>query len=217
MNLHGIYAHAGHSYDSRSTSDAASCLTAEIDAVHSAALYVKSLDSSLKLVLSVGSTPTAHAALDSEEIRKAIQGLWGKLELHAGNYPLLDLQQIATRAVQSDGTPSTSAIDRAAMTVLTSIISVYPGRGKDGTDEAMCNAGGIAMSKDKGPFGGNGHVLFPRHLRGWELQRISQEHGVLGLRPGCPEDWEKQWKGSSLNGVPATPVIGDRVRVVPQQ
>lgn len=59
--------------------------------------------------------------------------------------------------------------------VLATVISYYPGRGEDGTDEAMCDAGAIAMSKDVGPRPGYGDVVG----KPWRLGRISQEHGIL--------------------------------------
>lgn len=86
--------------------------------------------------------------------------------MRQGNYPLLDLQQLHTSLVDRS---------RVAQKVLATVISYYPGRGVDGTDEAMCDAGAIAMSKDTGPSGTFGEVLG----KAWKLGRISQEHGTL--------------------------------------
>ena len=61
------------------------------------------------------------------------------------------------------------------------MISYYPGRGTDGTDEAMCDAGAIAMSKDTGPSGTFGDVVG----KSWKLGRISQEHGTLTRARGA--------------------------------
>lgn len=129
-------------------------------------------------VLSVGSTPTAHAfsanAMDALSTQLAEAG--GKLELHAGNYPLCDLQQCATSLI---------GLEDVAQRILTSVIAYYPGRGEDGSDEAMCDAGGIAMSKDVGPLPGFGDVigsLSPgksQSSMGWRIGRMSQEHGIL--------------------------------------
>ncbi|KAJ7484688.1 putative serine dehydratase domain-containing protein [Mycena latifolia] len=148
--VYGFYIHAGNAYASTSASDAESFLSSEVHA---------------PFVLSVGSTPTAHAA--TAESRAALSTLLhGKLELHAGNYPMLDLQQQHTSLVSAD---------RIAQKVLASVISYYPARGADGADEAMCDAGCIAMSKDTGPSGGFGDVVG----RPWKLTRMSQEHGIL--------------------------------------
>lgn len=79
---------------------------------------------------------------------------------------MLDLQQLHTGLIDSS---------RIAQRVLATVISYYPGRGSGGTDEAMCDAGAIAMSKDTGPSGGFGDVIG----RSWRLGRVSQEHGIL--------------------------------------
>lgn len=84
---------------------------------------------------------------------------------------MLDLQQIHTSLVDSS---------RVAQKVLATVISYYPGRGANGTDEALCDAGGIAMSKDIGPIKGYGWV----NERTWYLKSISQEHGTLAQGPG---------------------------------
>lgn len=84
---------------------------------------------------------------------------------------MLDLQQ-----------EHTSLIDHARISqrVRATVISYYPGRGVDGTDEAMVDAGAIAFSKDTGPSGGYGEVIGTS----WKLSRISQEHGILTKPPG---------------------------------
>jgi len=84
---------------------------------------------------------------------------------------MLDLQQIHTGLVDSP---------RIAQKVLATVISYYPGRGAGGTDEALCDAGGIAMSKDTGPIKGYGQV----NGGTWSLESISQEHGTLAQRSG---------------------------------
>lgn len=79
---------------------------------------------------------------------------------------MLDLQQ-----------QHTSLIDhtRISQRVQTTVISYYPGRGENGVDEALIDAGVIAFSKDSGPSGGYGDVIgLP-----WKLSRMSQEHGIL--------------------------------------
>ncbi len=72
----------------------------------------------------------------------------------------------------------------ASQKVLATVISYYPGRGADGTDESLCDAVAIAMSKDRGPREGYGEVI----EKPWRLGRISQEHGILTCsRDQCPE------------------------------
>ncbi|KAG6911989.1 hypothetical protein DXG01_000237 [Tephrocybe rancida] len=177
ISVYGFYGHAGNSYASKSSSEASSFLSGEVEAINTAAeagLAALSLSSDSAVhqqpfVLSVGSTPTAHAA--SAETRALLsQSLHGVLELHAGNYPMLDLQQHHTGLID-DG--------RIAQRVLATVVSYYPGRG-DGEDEALIDAGALAFSKDTGPSGGYGDVIG----KGWRVGRISQEHGILTKLPG---------------------------------
>ncbi|GJJ13883.1 hypothetical protein Clacol_008140 [Clathrus columnatus] len=175
ISVYGFYCHAGQSYGSTSLHEASEFLSTELQTVNKAAKIAKDLLSAHSkeydgtFVLSVGSTPTAHAFQEpTEEIRRQLASvLHGKLELHAGNYPMLDLQQIHTSLVSSE---------RVALKILSTVLSYYPGRGKAGEDEALCDAGAIAMSKDTGPSGGFGDVI---GRASWKLARVSQEHGVL--------------------------------------
>jgi D-serine deaminase-like pyridoxal phosphate-dependent protein len=93
ISVHGFYGHAGNSYASTSLTEASLFLSSEVEAVNSAAevaLAVLSGSSNKDayqqpFVLSVGSTPTAHAA--SAETRAFLsRKLHGTLELHAGVY-----------------------------------------------------------------------------------------------------------------------------------
>jgi D-serine ammonia-lyase len=171
-SIHGFYCHSGQSYASTSLPQASSFLSAEVQAVNEAAKLANELLSSSvsghtqPFVLSVGSTPTAHAFSEpsSEVLAQLKIELHGQLELHAGNYPILDLQQLHTNLVTHE---------RVSHRVLASIISYYPGRSEDGRDEAMCDAGAIAMSKDTGPSGGFGDVIGDIG-KGWKLGRVSQ-------------------------------------------
>ncbi|CAL1695700.1 unnamed protein product [Somion occarium] len=181
LTVFGFYCHAGHSYSSTSPEAASKFLTAEVNAVNDAAKLALARSSSpsndTQFILSVGSTPTAHAAT-AETNAKLGELLHGKLELHAGNYPLLDLQQLHTGLIDRT---------RIAQRVLATVISYYPGRGANGTDEALCDAGAIAMSKDTGPSGGFGEVIG----KSWRLGRVSQEHGILtrsGTETAAGED-----------------------------
>ncbi|THH01788.1 hypothetical protein EW026_g948 [Hermanssonia centrifuga] len=177
VSIHGFYCHAGHAYSSTSLDAASAFLSTEVNAVNTAAGLALSLLASvpgaapkeIPFVLAVGSTPTAHAA-SAETREKLASFLNGTLELHAGNYALLDLQQLHTGLVEKE---------RIAQRVLATVISYYPGRGAGSTDEAMCDAGAVAMSKDTGPSGSYGEVVG----KSWKLGRISQEHGTLTREP----------------------------------
>lgn len=242
VRLYGFYAHAGHSYSSKSPTDADSFLTLEVRTVNEASEVAhKIIPSSTlpdKLVLSVGSTPTAHAASrapSSETVQKLKATIKGELELHAGNYPFLDLQQLATKAIPGLTASQDSAkMEDVAISMVCTVVSSYTGRGQVGQeaarvsqhtplacqgDEALVDGGGTAFSKDTGPWGGYGHVTYPSALRGWQLGRVAQEHGVLTLRDGTSTDWMTQWiiDDSDDATAPRKPKVGEKVRVVPQQ
>jgi D-serine deaminase-like pyridoxal phosphate-dependent protein len=105
---------------------------------------------------------------------------------------MLDIQQLATSLI--------SYYD-LAISILSRVVSKYELR-----DEAMCDAGALAVSKDTGPLPGYGHVVWPERLNGWDLGRISQEHGTLVRRAG--EDQGGRGKEEME--------IGDLIRIVPQ-
>jgi len=91
ISVYGFYCHAGQSYASTSLDEASQFLSAELQAVNDAAEIATSVTAQINtvsshntpFVLSVGSTPTAHAAT-SETKAKIHSSLHGKLEIHAG-------------------------------------------------------------------------------------------------------------------------------------
>lgn len=222
ISLFGTYAHAGFSYASRDGASAAEYLAREVAGVNEAARRVLETAGSLgleeklprdaRLVLAVGATPTAHAAGPVwDEARRAAgvsdSELVGRIELHAGNYPLLDEQQTATNLVRHSD---------VAISVGATIISAYPQRG-----EALCDAGAIAMSKDVGPHPGYGPVVRPESMarQGWVLARTSQEHGIIapalpgtGAGAGVGGGGEDDGRAQDVS----MPKIGQYVQIVPQ-
>ena len=98
-----------------------------------------------------------HRSLCHPGIHKAHQRLF---QLWIGiHFTFLSITQFHTLHVPS------LARD-VAHRVLASMISYYPGRGEGGSDEAMRDAGGIAMSRDTGPWQGYRYVL------GWGQQNV---------------------------------------------
>lgn len=142
-----------------------------------------------------------------------------ELEVHAGVYPTLDLQQLATHA-RDNTLLSSSSI---GVSVVAEVASLYQGRGEGGTTEALINAGSIALGREpckedgEGHYSGWGLVMpwgnaelanldpapkeFPAVHGGWQVGRISQEHGIL------------VWKGDKEKEVGLE--FGQRVRVWP--
>ncbi|KAB2574191.1 D-serine dehydratase [Lasiodiplodia theobromae] len=160
VRIHGFYCHAGHAYASRTADAAAAVLRDEVGAaVEAAKLLSATRPVTDKAVVSFGSTPTAHvvASLKAELEQQNLA-----LELHAGNFPANDLQQLGTGCV---------AEGDQAVRVLAEVCSVYPER-----DEALVNAGVIALAREPGPLPGFGRVVGRPE---WNVGRLSQEHGIL--------------------------------------
>ncbi|KAG5973869.1 hypothetical protein E4U55_000224 [Claviceps digitariae] len=139
------------------------------------------------------------------------------IEIHAGVYPTLDLQQLAAHSI---GASRLSWRD-IALTILAEVHSNYPGRGVNGSDEALIGAGGLALAREPCKAYEGMAMLTPwnRHgikqpmcdvedFRGWIVGRLSQEHGILTWRSGrsqakyIPPDEE-------------TPKVGEKVRLWP--
>ncbi|CAK7269532.1 hypothetical protein SEPCBS57363_003650 [Sporothrix epigloea] len=177
--LHGFYCHAGHSYDARVPWAAMAHLVSEFTLLGEAASAVQkmaenmlsSANATLRLVLSVGASPTAatlqHPELggtastdskvdtDSPDSTQNVASLRTKLanlasegytlEVHAGVQPVLDLQQLATHSWDPAGSAET---DDLAMTILVDVASVYAGRGAKNSDEVLVNAGCLALGRE---------------------------------------------------------------------
>ncbi|KAI1821587.1 putative serine dehydratase domain-containing protein [Xylaria intraflava] len=236
----GVYSHAGHSYGSRKDWEAMGVLGVEFAGLHDVARAVQAERPTHPLVLSVGATPTVttlqhpdfhtdgttNGGASDGAVTAQIKDLIARmradgltLEVHAGVYPTLDVQQLAAHARDATSL-NPSAI---AVTVLAEVSSIYPGRGANGTSEAIVNAGCIALGRepceDKGevkgqhynafgivmPWAGVRNVVpgpeFPAVHGGWQAARLSQEHGVLA------------WRGDMEAETPL--VAGQRVRIWP--
>lgn len=238
--FYGLYIHAGHSYELRENWQALKYLLEEIEILGKFADTVRSGSAQLPLVLSLGASPTAtslqhpclaqsaECAHEESEICRSLRSQMEKLkskgyiiEAHAGVYPTLDLQQLATHA---RGPELLSSSD-IAISILADVVSLYPGRGPDGRTEALINVGCLGLGrepcKDMGPepgihYNGWGIVMpwpeagptnppptseFPAVHGGWQVTKVSQEHGILG------------WEGDKSSEVPLR--IGQRVRIWP--
>lgn len=106
-----------------------------------------------RVVLSVGASPTAlsiqnlqgenvsaNAARSLQDAMDLDQASF-ELELHAGVYPPLDIQQIATRARHFQGDPHHAI----ALTILAEICSLCPERERP---EALIAAGTVALGRE---------------------------------------------------------------------
>ncbi|WVR06723.1 hypothetical protein IAU60_003755 [Kwoniella sp. DSM 27419] len=201
VGIFGFYSHFGQSYAAGSLSASSDYFAAEIACVQEAAKVALSLGAKkprsssgdeASWIFSVGATPTAHAAV--QQVETLHGGLEGVLELHAGCYCMCDLQQHATSLITDAS---------LALTVLARVVSVYRERGGV---EALCDVGALAVSKDTGQYPGYGRVIRPESKNGWDLGRVSQEHGTLVKRQSRADHMTHE---DDLE-------VGDLLRIVPQ-
>ncbi|KAF2501416.1 hypothetical protein BU16DRAFT_522385 [Lophium mytilinum] len=218
--LSGFYSHLGHSYGGNSAAEAIQGLIHEIRSTKEAVdLACEGLKVQNRLTISVGATPTATAVQNilmksdpaADEARKVIEQVAATchLELHAGVYPLLDLQQLATHArpteVPGDLGESSNAVaplsvENIGLRMLVEVASLYDDRG---TPEALIGAGTLALGREPCKSYPGWGIVTPwedstaadddRQLffqeaspvydeigrTGWIVGRISQEHGIL--------------------------------------
>ncbi|PMD29862.1 hypothetical protein L207DRAFT_615429 [Hyaloscypha variabilis F] len=234
VHLLGLYAHAGQSYYGSSRSTALDFLRQEFEALLVTATSIHSVSPSKHLILSVGATPTTtsirnllidHEDMDATptEEGKAIAALRATIaaireqkcaiEIHAGVYPVLDLQQLSTHALPTEGPHAMLTWDDLALTIVAEVASIYPSRGQNGTPEALLGSGTLALGREPCKAYSGWGILTPwnrpgakmpssgpeNHV-GWRVGRISQEHGIL------------VWSGE---GAPEELSVGQKVRVWP--
>ncbi|CAD6573697.1 MAG: hypothetical protein ASARMPREDX12_006207 [Alectoria sarmentosa] len=231
----GFYSHAGHSYGGDSALGAMELLIVELEGLEKAAAHASTARGHAptrpKYLLSVGATPTATSIENmlegSAQAESPMGGEIAKLktvidrinathaiEIHAGVYPFLDMQQLATQASPSalpaHPNHDTSGLSTAdiALTIMAEVASVYESRD---SPEALVAAGSLALGRDPcKSYDGWGIVSDwgmltdnPEGRSGWQVGRISQEHGILTK--------DSQHESHEL----AELKIGQRVRVWP--
>ncbi|KAK9234976.1 putative serine dehydratase domain-containing protein [Lipomyces kononenkoae] len=209
ISLHGFYTHAGGSYSSTSIDSASEYLDQEISGVYEAAVLARSiLDSRAgkrRFVLSVGATPTAHASAMAFDkltnlFAKAMQD--DELEIHAGNYAMLDMQQVATGLGVS---PS-----NIAGRVVAEVITFYSDR-----EEYLIDAGVLALAREPGRIPGIATIKGQR-VSGerWIVGRVSQEHGIITKRTdNIGNVFEESLDEATIT---KSWTAGDRVVLLPQ-
>ncbi|HTH37507.1 MAG TPA: alanine racemase [Pyrinomonadaceae bacterium] len=180
LNFAGILTHAGHSYDVKGREAILEVARHERDSMVELAERLRNQRIEVPTV-SIGSTPTMST----------IDHLEGIDEIRPGNYIFYDNYQ---------ATLGSCAFEDTALTVLAAVVHRDLSRNK-----LVIDAGGIALSKDRGPVGldpgcGYGHVL---DLDGCDtdlrVTGLSQEHGEI---VAGSDAMIKRFK------------VGDRVRVL---
>ena len=207
--LQGFYSHAGQSYGVDNATAAMDHLSGELDGLREAAMLAEALMTvperakhpKPKFILSVGATPSATSVQNltqgdlasdgvqaaSIRLRECIKQAHVRhdVELHAGVYPCLDMQQLATHASPSSNDPSKRiSYTDLALTILVEVASLYEDRRPP---EALVAAGSLALGREPcQSYQGWGVVsnwgmtsTAESGCSDWEVARISQEHGIL--------------------------------------
>ena len=229
----GFYSHAGHSYDVDSPVAAMKHLSDELESLISAvSLTCEAAEknagdpSAPTYILSVGATPSATSVqnlyrgnlhsngveLEVDRLKDCIEraNKAHVVELHAGVYTILDMQQLATQASPTanpafsiEGTGNITVLD-IALTILVEVTSLYENRDPS---EALMAAGSLALGREPcKSYKGWGVVSNwgfasrsqPAHSS-WEVARVSQEHGILQRIPRpLPDDSSELVVGQQL-------------------
>jgi D-serine deaminase-like pyridoxal phosphate-dependent protein len=196
--LSGVLTHAGHSYGARTSEELRRIAEQERAGVVRAAERLRQAGFQIKRV-SAGSTPTAAFA----------ERLDGLTDMRPGIYMFGDLMQAAI---------GSCAVDNIALTVLASVVGIYPER-----NLVLIDAGVLALSADRSaggrlPDAGLGWVLDEagRRLNGLFVERAHQEHGFVTAQAPLP--FERLQPGARLRILPnhgcITAAAYDRYHVI---
>jgi D-serine ammonia-lyase len=201
--LLGFYSHNSLSYGGSSPDEAMGMLKVEISVCQEASQHLASARST-PLILSVGASPTALSiqnilpgtslgSSSAKTLKDALDLITSvfELEIHAGVYPLFDLQQVAASSRNFKGDPH----DTIAISVLAEVCSLYPKRTEK--PEALISAGCLALGREPcksypgwgvvSPWkmpSGYSHIGHDRII----VSRISQEHGILARESSSKEE-----------------------------
>ncbi|KAJ5082655.1 hypothetical protein N7532_011698 [Penicillium argentinense] len=217
----GLYSHSSLSYNANTAEEAMRYLIGEIQGCKIALnRWLPLLPKDRELIISVGATPQAmsshnlvqgSSSPEADELRALLREPCAeqneasvKIELHAGNYPILDIQQATTNARQGAG----SFEEEIAMSVVAEVCSVYQDGERD-VPEALVAAGTLALGREPCPsYPGWGY------LSNWRMKgeaksgkdrlfvaRISQEHSIIA------------WEDSKKDGMPLS--VGQVVKIYP--
>jgi D-serine ammonia-lyase len=220
VRLLGLYSHSSLSYGAKTPAEAMTHLIGEIRGCKVALnRWLPLLPQDRELIISVGATPQVSSSHNlvregssspqAEELKALLHNPCPetadarvKIELHAGNYPILDMQQVSTNARDGAG----KFEDEIAMSVVAEVCSVY-NDGEREKPEALIAAGTLALGREPcanypgwgvlSSWRRNEDPGAPRLI----VDRISQEHGVVA------------WEAGVQRGVPLS--VGEVVKVFP--
>ncbi|KAJ9607253.1 hypothetical protein H2200_008326 [Cladophialophora chaetospira] len=195
--LLGFYSHNSLSYGSEKPEDAMQWLKVEIDVCRQASQHVKRRRET-PLLVSVGASPSAlslqnilpsapaSTASSANALKDTLELVRSNLELeiHAGVYPIFDIQQVSASSRHSTTDPH----DNIAASILAEVCSTYENRTEQ--QEALISAGCLALAREPckdypgwgvlAPWNMSQDYKIGKHDR-IIVSRISQEHGILAF------------------------------------
>ncbi|KAI1445115.1 putative serine dehydratase domain-containing protein [Annulohypoxylon stygium] len=209
--LLGLYSHSSLSYQGRSPEEAMDNLAKEIQGCIDAVRYNHECFAdlpTLNLTISVGASPQVTSVQNFIRGSKqgsgpadslmhiiqdiSIEGVSGikiSLELHAGVYSVLDLQQLSTHSRTSMGRFD----EEIAISVAAEVVSIY-GASERQTPEALVAVGTLGLGREPcHSYDGWGIVGSLPALRDYSaerrliVKRISQEHSIISWDNGEDE------------------------------
>jgi D-serine ammonia-lyase len=212
VQIAGLYTHLGSSYGSNSPDEALQYLSEELKGLQKGAesfleFASRGESGDDKVTLSLGATPTATSVQNlfedgdgAKQYRDMLEQIKSSfnVELHAGVYPVMDMQQHATRArpqySTSDPKQSLLSYSDLGFRIMAEVSSLYPDRTEK--PEALIAAGSIALGREPCKSYDGWGVITPWPEKsgdhydpestktGWIVGRISQEHGILTWEGG---------------------------------
>lgn len=226
----GLYSHSSLSYNGSTPREAMQNLEIEIDGCLAALWQIASLlPQDREVTISVGASPQVTAVenlvyshgdsaglhREAEQLRQTIQriaqdrtaGFRTKLELHAGVYCVMDLQQLSTNA---RGALLGDCEDEIAVSVVAEVCSVY-NNGEREQPEALLAVGTLGLGREPCMNSKGWGVLRHRAKSASSskdrliIERISQEH--------CIVKWDESENNAKAPFIPLE--VGQAVQIFP--
>ena len=200
----GLYSHSSLSYSDSTATDAMAHLESEIDGCLTALDIVRCVKNTL--TISVGASPqvtsvenllgqNTEATASLRAKLKLVRERGVLLELHAGVYSIMDMQQLSTRS-RDLGPPE----DEVAISVVAEVCSVY-NDGERAQPEALAAVGVLGLGREPCPSYKGWGVVHRNGGKRMIVVRISQEHSILA------------WDEPSKEKLPLE--VGQMVRIYP--
>lgn len=197
----GLYSHSSLSYNDSTPEQAMANLEGEIVGCLEACAQFPE-----HVTISVGASPqvtsiqnlqsSSKAATSLKSLIKKVSCLGKTLELHAGVYSILDMQQVSTKS------RALGSLDQEiAISVVTEVCSVY-NDGERAQPEALLSVGVLGLGREPcASYKGWGVIVSHSGDKRLIVSRVSQEHSIVA------------WEDNLQDKIPLE--VGQCVRIFP--